>query len=67
MEGQAGADRLLTVGEVAAAIRVSNMTVYRIIKAGELRAIRVGTNFRIRRSELERYLSEHAVIASDER
>ena len=33
-------DRLLTVGEVAATMRVSNMTVYRLIKSGQLAAIR---------------------------
>ena len=41
-------DRLLTVGEVAATMRVSNMTVYRLIKSGQLAAIRVGKNYRIR-------------------
>ena len=49
-------DRLLTVREVAARMRVSNMTVYRLIKAGDLPAIRVGKNFRIRRSDVESYL-----------
>ena len=29
-----GGGSLLTVGEVAAAMRVSNMTVYRLIKGG---------------------------------
>ena len=43
-----GGGSLLTVGEVAAAMRVSNMTVYRLIKAGELAAVRVGHNYRIR-------------------
>src|SRR3972149_3530500 len=53
-------DRLLTVGEVAATMRVSNMTVYRLIKAGHLAAIRVGKNYRIRESDVNRYLSERA-------
>lgn len=52
---------LLTVGEVAAVMRVSNMTVYRLIKAGHLSAIRVGKNYRIRRSDVDRYLDERAV------
>ena len=52
---------LLTVGEVAALMRVSNMTVYRLIKAGQLAAIRVGKNYRIRRSDVDRYLDERAV------
>lgn len=52
---------LLTVGEVAALMRVSNMTVYRLIKAGQLSAIRVGKNYRIRRSDVDRYLTERSV------
>ena len=35
----AGAARFLTVAEVADQLRVSNMTVYRLIKAGELRRV----------------------------
>jgi excisionase family DNA binding protein len=56
-------DRLLTVSEVAATMRVSNMTVYRLIKSGQLPAIRVGKNFRIRESDVDRYLSDRSVKA----
>jgi excisionase family DNA binding protein len=52
---------LLTVGEVAQVMRVSNMTVYRLIKSGQLAAIRVGKNYRIRRRDVSRYLEERAV------
>ncbi len=52
---------LLTVGEVANMMRVSNMTVYRLIKSGQLAAIRVGKNYRMRRSDVERYLTERSV------
>ena len=48
---------LLTVIEVAEVLRVSNMTVYRLIKSGELPALRVGKNYRIRESELEAFLA----------
>ncbi|MEX2275647.1 MAG: helix-turn-helix domain-containing protein [Actinomycetota bacterium] len=54
-------DRLLTVAEVADIMRVSNMTVYRLIKSGQLPAIRVGKNYRIRESEVEQYLSQRSV------
>ncbi|MEX2555709.1 MAG: helix-turn-helix domain-containing protein [Actinomycetota bacterium] len=54
-------DRLLTVGEVASLMRVSTMTVYRLIKSGSLAAIRVGKNYRIRESDVNRYLSDRAV------
>ncbi len=54
-------DLLLTVDEVARLMRVSNMTVYRLIKSGQMAAIRVGKNYRIRRRDVERYLSDRAV------
>lgn len=64
MAGETGpvlGERLLTVSEVASAMRVSNMTVYRLIKSGQLSAIRVGKNYRIRESEVDRYLRERVV------
>ena len=54
-------DGLLTVSEVADLMRVSNMTVYRLIKSGQLMALRVGKNYRIRESEVDRYLSDRSV------
>ncbi|GAC1363501.1 MAG: hypothetical protein NVSMB32_05160 [Actinomycetota bacterium] len=56
-------DHLLTVSEVAAMMRVSNMTVYRLIKAGQLAALRVGKNYRIRESDMNQYLNERSVTA----
>ena len=53
--------RLLTVAEMARTMRVSNMTVYRLIKSGQLPAVRVGKNYRIRESDVDRYLSEQSV------
>jgi len=50
--------RYLTVREVAGTLRVSNMTVYRLINAGELAAVRVGKSFRLREDDVNRYLSE---------
>lgn len=54
-------ERLLTVAEVAGTMRVSNMTVYRLIKSGELPALRVGKNYRILESDVVGYLAERAV------
>ena len=56
-------EHLLTVAEVAATMRVSNMTVYRLIKSGQLPALRVGKNYRIRESDLHQYLDERSVTA----
>ncbi len=49
--------RLLTVREVAQVMRVSNMTVYRLIHAGELVATRVGRSYRIWEGDVHSYLS----------
>ena len=49
--------RFLTVAEVADQMRVSNMTVYRLIKAGELGAVRVGKSYRIAEQDIDRYLA----------
>lgn len=56
---------LLTVSEVAQLLRVSNMTVYRLIKSGDLPALRVGKNYRIRQPDLDAYL-EGGVVQSEE-
>ncbi len=48
--------RFLTVQEVAEQLRVSSMTVYRLIKSGEIPAVRVGRSFRVREADVDRYL-----------
>ncbi len=48
--------RFFTVAEVAEILRVSTMTVYRLIKAGDLRAVRVGKSYRIREDDVDGYL-----------
>jgi excisionase family DNA binding protein len=49
--------RFLTVAEVAGLLRVSTMTVYRLIKAGSLPAVRVGKSYRVREDDVDRYLA----------
>ena len=44
---QHSAPRFMTVSEVADIMRVSKMTVYRLIHSGEMPAIRVGKSFRV--------------------
>ena len=39
--------RFLTVAEVAELMRVSKMTVYRLVHAGELPAVRFGRSYRV--------------------
>jgi excisionase family DNA binding protein len=49
--------RFLTVNEVADLMRVSSMTVYRLIKSGDLPAVRVGKSYRVREEDLDGYLA----------
>jgi excisionase family DNA binding protein len=50
--------QFLTVSEVARQLRVSNMTVYRLINSGQLPAVRIGKSFRLREEDIDRYLAE---------
>lgn len=56
-----GEIELLTPREVAEAMRVSTMTVYRLVKSGDLPAIRVGKHLRIRTADLAAYLDARVV------
>lgn len=48
--------RFLTVAEVATALRVSKMTVYRLVHSGDLPAVRVGRSFRVPEQAVQEYL-----------
>jgi excisionase family DNA binding protein len=48
--------KFLTVAEVAATMRVSKMTVYRLVHSGELPAVRVGRSFRVTEDDVNEYL-----------
>ena len=48
--------KCLTVAEVAAVMRVSKMTVYRLVHSGELPAVRVGRSFRVPEDTVNEYL-----------
>jgi excisionase family DNA binding protein len=46
----------LTIAEVAAKMRVSKMTVYRLVHNGDLPAVRVGRSFRVTEDDVNEYL-----------
>jgi excisionase family DNA binding protein len=58
---QLGELRFLTVAEVAALMRVSKMTVYRLVNAGTLPAVRVGRSVRVPEQAVHDYL-QHAFV-----
>ncbi|GAB0025375.1 helix-turn-helix domain-containing protein [Helicobacter pylori] len=51
-----GEVRFLTVAEVASIMRVSKMTVYRMVHNGDLPAVRVGRSFRVPEDAVHTYL-----------
>ncbi|MQA94257.1 MAG: helix-turn-helix domain-containing protein [Streptosporangiales bacterium] len=55
--------KFLTVAEVATIMRVSKMTVYRLVHSGELPAIRVGRSFRVPEQAVHDYLREAYIEA----
>ncbi|MFC7645861.1 helix-turn-helix domain-containing protein [Streptosporangium lutulentum] len=55
--------KFLTVAEVATVMRVSKMTVYRLVHSGELLAIRVGRSFRVPEQAVHDYLRDAYIEA----
>ncbi len=58
--------QLLTVREVAETMRVSTMTVYRLIRDGDMPAIRVGKHFRLRVDDVDEFLSSRTVNSANQ-
>ncbi|MBI1757861.1 MAG: helix-turn-helix domain-containing protein [Actinobacteria bacterium] len=56
--------RFLTVAEVASLMRVSKMTVYRLVHSGDLSAVRVGRSFRVPERAVHAYLRGAFIEAS---
>ncbi len=54
--GARSESKFLTVAEVAAMMRVSKMTVYRLVHNGDLPAVRVGRSFRVLEDDVDEYL-----------
>ena len=59
--------KLLTIPEVAEAMKVSEKTVRRLIKRGDLPAFKVGDRgqLRVEEQELQRYIESTRVRAGD--
>lgn len=60
-EGNFSDVRFLTVSEVAEVMRVSKMTVYRLVHSGDLPAVRFGRSYRVPESAVQQVL-KNAVI-----
>lgn len=49
-------ENVLTVAEIAARMRVSKMTVYRLVQSGALNGVRFGRSYRVPETAVEQYL-----------
>ncbi|MEZ2388447.1 helix-turn-helix domain-containing protein [bacterium RCC_150] len=58
--------RFMTVAEVAEVLRVSKMTVYRLVHAGEMPAVRFGRSFRVPEEAVTQYLQGAVVDVASE-
>lgn len=54
--------RFVTVAEVADLMRVSKMTVYRMIHSGEIPAIRVGKSFRVPQQAVQQLIGQNLQV-----
>lgn len=52
----AATTKFMTPQEVAEHLRVSKMTVYRLLKSGELPSVRIGRSWRVRESDVHAFL-----------
>ena len=55
---QQQAPRFVTVAEVAELMRVSKMTVYRMIHSGDIPAVRVGKSFRVPAAAIDQMMGQ---------
>jgi excisionase family DNA binding protein len=61
-EGNMNSKSLLTTDEVLGYLRVTPRTVYRLIRAGELPAVRIGRQWRFRRADIDNWLDRQKAV-----
>jgi len=55
---QGGSDEFYRAEELAVALKLNIMTIYRYIKAGRLRAYKIGKEYRIDKAEFQAFLKK---------
>jgi excisionase family DNA binding protein len=63
--GAAGFQAFLTTEEVLAYLRITPRTIYRLIRSGELPALRIGRQWRFRQSDLDAWLERQRAFTSE--
>jgi len=54
----------MTTEQVLGCLKVDPRTIYRLIKSGELPAVRIGRRWRFRRSDLDDWIERQRAITS---
>jgi excisionase family DNA binding protein len=52
--------KFMTIKEVAELLKVNKMTLYRAIKKGKIKAVKIGKDFRITDTEFENFIKRNS-------
>jgi len=63
MRSKATYSAFVTTEEVLSCLKVNPRTIYRLIRTGELPAIRIGRQWRFRRSDLDAFLDRQQAVS----
>lgn len=63
--GFSSGGKIYTVGEVADTMRVSRMSIYRLIHAGSLQSLKVGSSFRVTQAALDVFMAQADYAPTD--
>jgi excisionase family DNA binding protein len=56
-------EAFLTTEEVLSYLKITPRTIYRLIRSGELPAVRIGRQWRFRRGDLDRWLERQRAFS----
>lgn len=59
-------NEFLTVAEVSKLLRISNLTLYKYIKEGKIAVLELGGHYRISKTSLNSFISDHIVEVKEE-
>lgn len=57
-------EAFLTTEEVLSYLKITPRTIYRLIRSGELPAVRIGRQWRFRRADLDRWLERQRAFST---
>ncbi len=58
------ADDILTIKEVADYLKLTERTLYRLVQEGKIPGFKVGSSWRFKRADIERWIEEQKELVS---